>query len=121
VANMTPYLQSTLLNQLLVGTGVTLGLFITDPSGGDGVEVAGGDTYVRLLVNFVVTAEPEASNSDDITFPTPTGTWGLVGWVGLFDSSGNLLFTAPMTVPQTITAGFPLSVLAGQLVVNLSN
>lgn len=47
------------------------------------------------------------SNNTAITFPAPTGAWGVANSFGLFDAAtaGNLLFFGQLTNPKTINAG----------------
>lgn len=49
------------------------------------------------------------SNNVAITFPSPTGSWGVANSFALLDSgtwgAGNLLFYGQLTAPKTINAG----------------
>lgn len=49
------------------------------------------------------------ANAVAITFPTPTGAWGVANAFGIYDaaSGGNLLYQAALTAPKTINGGDP--------------
>jgi len=62
------------------------------------------------------------SNNIAITFPAPTASWGTVVEFCVFDAatSGNLLFRAALTAPQTVNSGatapsFAISALSGNV------
>ena len=99
-------------------------LFTAAPSNaGGGTEVGGGANYGRIavtggLVQWAGTQVAGStaastgtggttSNNALITFGTPSGSWGTVGWMAEFDaaSGGNLLFWAPLTSAKTINLG----------------
>jgi len=125
----TDYLENKIIDWLLRGqsftppTDVYVGLFTAAPSDtGGGTEVAGG-SYARVqvassLANWAGTQSAGSSttssgtggttsNNGAITFPAPTGDWGVVTHFGLFDaaSSGNLLLWAALTTPKTVNSG----------------
>ncbi len=99
---------------------------------GGGTEVAGGLGYARMSLagSLATLAGTQAagsltastgtggqtSNNAAITFGTPTGSWGTVGWAAEYDaaSAGNLLFWAPLANAKTVSAGStPPSFAAG--------
>ena len=101
-------------------TTVYLGLHTADPTdAGTGTEVSGG-SYARQSVAFTVTNN-EATNTSAIEFPTATGSWGTVGWVGVWDdvSGGNLLFHGQLATSKTIASGDVFRVPAGDLDISL--
>lgn len=68
-------------------------LFTADPSYDDsGTEVSdSGTNYARVAVNNNSTAWPDASNGvktlqEDIVFNQSTASWGLVQWIGFYDT-----------------------------------
>lgn len=101
------------------------GLFTTAPSdAGGGTEVSGGGyarvAVTRSLANFAGTqgagtttastgSSGQTSNNAAITFPTPSGNWGTVVAVGVFDAAtgGNLLVWSNLTTPKTVNNGDP--------------
>jgi hypothetical protein len=56
-----------------------------------------------------------------VTFPTATGTWGTVGWIGILDAStsGNLLYHTPLDASKSITSGDIFTIAIGNLSVTL--
>jgi hypothetical protein len=145
MASMTDFLENKLIDHLFRGVpytapaGLYVGLFTAAPSDtGGGTEVSGpGYARVNLapsVTNWAstggatTTTNPSAgtsgttSNNALISFPTPSGSWGTVTHVGIFDAStaGNLLFWAPLTATRTVTdsgtpISFPISSLSCQI------
>ena len=124
------YLEDKLLKHTFANTAFTppgtvyLGLFTAAPSDtGGGTEVSGG-SYARISCAFSVsgTNPTTATNSSAAEFATATGTWGSVGWVGVFDasSSGNLLAWAALTASKTVSSGDVFRFDAGDLDITLS-
>ena len=124
------YLEDKLLKHTFANTAFTtpgtvyLGLFTAAPSDtGGGTEVSGG-AYARISCAFSVsgTDPTTATNSSAAEFATATGTWGSVGWVGVFDasSSGNLLAWAALTASKTVSSGDVFRFDAGDLDITLS-
>jgi hypothetical protein len=105
------------LNQLYVGL-----LTAAPTDAGGGTEVSGG-SYARVpvastLANWAGTQSAgsttsssgtgaQTSNNAAITFPSPTGNWGVVSHFGIYDSltSGNLLYWAALTASKTVNNG----------------
>jgi hypothetical protein len=91
-------------------------LFTAAPSdSGGGTEVAGG-SYARvqrdpLDANWTAASatDGKTDNAAAVTFPAPSGSWGLVTHFGIFDapSGGNLLIHGALTVPKTVNASDP--------------
>jgi hypothetical protein len=124
------YLEDKLLKHTFANTAFTtpgtvyLGLFTAAPSDtGGGTEVSGG-SYARISCAFSVsgTNPTTATNSSAAEFATATGTWGSVGWVGVYDasSSGNLLAWAALTASKTVSSGDVFRFDAGDLDITLS-
>ncbi len=104
------YLANALLDAIFNGTSYTapstyLGLWtvdLSDSSTGSTSGEVSGNNYSRAVVNnngstapYWTTATSGAlENHDDITFATPSGSWGTVTAMGILDNSGtgNLLF-----------------------------
>jgi hypothetical protein len=129
---MTDYLANKLIDLIFRAqeytfpTTLYFGLFTAAPSNaGGGTEVGGGVGYSRsALVPSLSTLSGTQSagsttassgtggrigNNSLITFPQPTGSWGTVGWAGVFDASsgGNLLFHHALSSPSSIGASSP--------------
>lgn len=108
------------------GSGPTtlhVGLFTANPSDtGGGTEVSGG-AYSRVaisssLANWAGTQAAASttastgnsgttSNNGSITFPTPTGNWGVITGFGIFDAAtgGNLLIWGSLSTNKTVNNG----------------
>lgn len=121
------YLSNKLIDFIFRGqafsfANLSVGLYTATPHNwGGGTEVAGGG-YARVEVVGSLTkwagtqsagsttvstgSGGKTSNNEVLTFPSPSGAWGSVGWTGLHDSStGNLMFWAPLTLPKFVSAG----------------
>ena len=120
------YLETKILEHVLANTAYTspttvyLGLHTADPTdAGTGTEVSGG-SYARQSFASTISGNA-ATNTSAIEFPTATGSWGTVGWVGVWDNltSGNLLFHGALTNSKTIASGDVFRVPAGDLDITL--
>jgi hypothetical protein len=127
MAEMSNYLENALLNVTLRATAYTapaavyVGLYTTDPTDANtGTEVSGG-SYARTAVTFGAPSNGVTTNSGAVTFPTATGSWGTVGWIGILDAatSGNLLYHTPLTASKSITSGDIFTISVGNLSVTL--
>ena len=129
MAAFSDYLENKLIDQIFRGQAYSFpgtlyfGLLTAAPSDtGGGTEVSGG-SYARVSVtasmaNFAGTqaagsttassgTSGTTSNNNNITFPSPTGSWGVVSYVGVYDAStsGNLLAYGALTTPKTVNSG----------------
>jgi len=127
MAEMSNYLENALINVTLRATSYTapaavyVGLYTTDPTDANtGTEVSGG-SYARTAVTMGAPSDGVSTNSGAVTFPTATGTWGTVGWIGILDAStsGNLLYHTPLDASKSITAGDIFTIAIGNLSVTL--
>lgn len=128
MAEISNYLENALINVTLRNTSFTavatpyVALYTSDPTDADtGTEVSGG-SYARQSVTFGAPSNGVTTNSADVTFPTATGTWGTVGWIGIRDAStgGNLLYHTPLDVSKSITSGDVFKIATGNLSVQLA-
>lgn len=109
-----------------------VGLFTANPSTDasssyTGTEVS-GNNYSRVAVTSssgwsaisTVGTASQLSNAGTITFPTPSGSWGTITGVGIFDAAttGNLLWWVSIT-SQSIAAGVVASFAAAALVLQV--
>lgn len=142
MSGMSAYMEDGILKYLknasLTGTpfaGATaptteyVALFTTNPTADDGtgaVEVS-GSAYARVAITASSgwsaisgsgTSPHQISNSGVVTFPTPTGSWGTIIGIGIYDasSSGNLLYWNSIT-SQPIASGVVASFAIGALVI----
>jgi len=134
MAGKSQYLENQALNWLKGTTFVAapatvyVALFTTAPSddaGTSAVEVSGG-SYARIgittstgfsSISGAPSAPAQISNSGVVTFVTPTGSWGTVVAIGIYDavSAGNLLYWNTVT-SQAIGSGVVASFAIGALI-----
>ena len=120
---MSDYLGNEILDHSL-GTGaytmpttVYVGLatasFNDDNSGAE----LTGNNYARKSITFDSVASGATDNTSAVEFNAATGSWGSVGFFGLFDASsgGNLLVHGAFTTAKTIASGDVLKIDAGDL------
>ena len=135
MAGLSDYAEAAIINAFLRGTNVTaptvaslrLALFTADPTdAGTLNEVATGTWYVRQATGtFTAPAASgstqQASNTASITFPAVTVAAVTVTHVGIFDAStsGNMLFSAPMTTSKTLQVGDVLSFAPSTIVASI--
>ena len=128
MAEISNYLENAIINATLRNTTYTsvatvyVSLWTTDPTdAGSGTEVSGG-SYARTAVTFGAPSNGVTTNSADVTFPTATGSWGTVGWIGINDalSGGNLLYHTALDVSKTVASGDIFRISTGNLSVTLA-
>jgi hypothetical protein len=128
MAEMSNFLEDALINATLRATTYTsvatvyVSLWTSDPTdAGSGTEVSGG-SYARTAVTFAAPSNGVTTNSADVTFPTATASWGVVGWIGINDAatSGNLLYHSPLDTSKTIDSGDIFKISTGNLSVTLA-
>ena len=128
MAEISNFLENAIINATLRNTTYTsvatvyVSLWTSDPTdAGSGIEVSGG-SYARTAVTFGAPSNGVTTNSADVTFPTATGTWGTVGWIGINDalSSGNLLYHTALDASKSITSGDIFKITTGNLSVTLA-
>jgi hypothetical protein len=128
MAEISNFLENAIINATLRNTTYTsvatvyVSLWTTDPTdAGSGTEVSGG-SYARTAVTFGAPSNGVTTNSADVTFPTATGSWGTVGWIGINDalSSGNLLYHTALDASKSISSGDIFKITTGNLSVTLA-
>tara|TARA_B110000495_G_C22457566_1_gene285150 strand:+ start:103 stop:489 length:387 start_codon:yes stop_codon:yes gene_type:complete len=128
MAEMSDYLEVKLLNLTLNGAAFTavndpyVSLHTADPTdAGTGAEVTGG-SYARTAASFSTATVGVVATDADVTFPTATATWGVVGWIGLWDaaSGGNMLYHTALDTSKTIDSGDIFKITTGNLTVELA-
>jgi hypothetical protein len=130
MAEMSDYLEVALLNATLNGVAFTavnnpyVSLHTADPTdAGTGTEVSGG-SYARTTASFATASGTLGivATDADVTFPTATATWGVVGWIGLWDaaSGGNMLYHTALDASKTIDSGDIFKITTGNLTVELA-
>jgi hypothetical protein len=128
MAALSNYLENALINGTLRATNYTapatvyVGLFTSDPTdAGSGTEVS-GNAYARKSATFDAPSNGASVTSADIQFDQATGSWGTIGWFGIFDAStsGNLMYHGALTTSKTIDTGDVFKIAAGSLTVTLA-
>jgi hypothetical protein len=128
MAEISNFLENALINATLRNTTYTsvatvyVSLWTSDPTdAGSGTEVSGG-SYARTAVTFAAPSNGVTTNSADVTFPTCTSSWGVVGWIGINDAltTGNLLYHSPLDTSKTIDSGDIFKISTGNLSVTLA-
>lgn len=131
--SFSDYLEDELLDHVLGGADYTrpatvyVGLFTAAPTdAGGGTEVS-GNNYARVSVtnnatNFPASSGGAKANGTAITFDTPSGSWGTVVAMGIFDASsaGNLLAWADLAVNKSVSSGDVVAFAVGELDVSLT-
>lgn len=130
----TDYFQNAVLT-LLTGTAFTaltdvwVGLFTATPTDSTaGTEVTGTGYARQSLVSSAFNAPlspiPTTSSGSYITTNvavtfSATGTWGTVGFLGIFDAStgGHLLYYGALGTAQPMNSGNVLSFPAGDITI----
>ena len=128
MAEMSNFLENALINATLRNTSYTspsvvyVGLYTSDPTDANtGTEVSGG-SYARTSVTFGAPSNGATTNSASVVFPTATGTWGTIGWIGILDAatSGNLLYHTALDEAKTVGTGDIFTISSGNLSVTLA-
>ena len=130
---MSDYLKNKLLNLTLNGTAfvgmnnpyVSLHTGDPTPAGDLTTEVsASGSSYVRMPASFPIAegTSGKVETDADTTFPAATTNWGLVNYIGLWDTSiaGNMLYYTALDAAKLIDTGDVFKIAADNLTVELS-
>lgn len=113
--------ESTIIDHILGAASWTppatvyVALFTTTPTETtSGTEVS-GNNYSRVAVTNNSTNWPNATNGlkkngTAIAFPTPSGSWGTVAGMAIFDaaSGGNMMFYSTLASSRAVAAGEPV-------------
>lgn len=123
MAGKSDYLENKILDHVLRNTAYTspttvyMGLFTAAPTdAGGGTEVS-TNNYARTAITFSAAASGAITNSADVTFPTPSGSWGACTHFGIFDAAtvGNLLYWGALAQTETPLSGNVVKFLAGDI------
>lgn len=132
MASFSNYLENALLNRVFNGAALSLpstlyiGLFTAAPTdAGGGTEVS-GNNYSRLAVpadstNFPTATSGTIQNALTLTFAIPSGNWGTVTHIGIFDAAtaGNLLVWGALNQSRIITSSADVKLNQNQLTITL--
>jgi hypothetical protein len=132
MAEMSNFLENALLNATLNATTYTapaniyVSLWTSNPGDdASGTEVSTmGTSYARTAVSFATASGTSGNvlNDADVTFPTATGSFGTVGWIGINDAitGGNLLYHTALDTAKAIDTGDIFKISTGNLSVTLA-
>lgn len=125
MGSLSNYLELKLLDHFLkttsltVPTNIYVALSTADPGeSGSGLAEPSGGSYARVAHNTWAAAAARAtSNSNTITFPTATGSWGTITHWALFDAStsGNMLAYGSLSVSNSVVSGNIVTFAAGEI------
>lgn len=127
MAGMSTYLANAIINATMRNVQYTspatvyLALCTADPDTTPGSEIS-APSYTREPIVLGAPSNGVATNASATTFEVATTAWGTISWIAVYDSAtnGNLLYSAQLTSPQTITLNRIFSIPAGQLSITLS-
>lgn len=100
-----------------MATSLWLAMFTTTPNlnGTGGVEVStSGTGYARVELPRVTGtwtgptgSNQEYNNTSELIYPIPTGNWGTIVSLGVYDAgtAGNLIFVSTISTSRAITLG----------------
>ena len=120
---LSDYAENKLLDHLLgtttytAPTTVYIGLATASFTDANSSVELTGNNYARKSITFDSAASGATDNTSAVEFNAATGSWGSVGFFGLFDQStgGNLLLHGAFQNPKTIASGDVLKIDAGDL------
>jgi hypothetical protein len=128
MAEISNYLEDALINGTLRATTFTapaavyVSLHTADPTdAGTGTEVSGG-SYIRQAATFGAPSNGVSTTTADITFPQATGSWGTIGWIGIWDAqtTGNMLYHTALDASKAIDTGDIFKIASASLTVTLA-
>lgn len=131
MARIGTYLQNALLNATLLDISFTspslvyAGLHPSDPTDDTTTALANevvGSAYARQAISFGSPISGVTSTTADLLWPVATGTWGIVGFISVWDAltNGNLLYHGPVSPAVSIGNTDQLKILTGNLVIQLT-
>jgi hypothetical protein len=133
MADKSTYLRGALIAHVLGGPSYTrpavvyISLHTASPLPTGGSEVASSNGYARAaLVNdtvqWVASGTTARTNANTIVFPTPTGSWGTVTHIAVWDAptGGNLLYGGPLPSSTAIATGDQVQIVPNTLIVQES-
>lgn len=133
MAGFSDYLEQALLNATLRATAYTspakiyVALHTADPTDDGSVGEVVGNGYARQEIAFSAPTSDGTAykcvNSADVTFPDPTGNWGTITHLSLWDAdtAGQCLYTLPDTnvTPKSYGINDVCVIRAGSISVKL--
>lgn len=125
MAAASDYWEDVILDSLLDAT-LYLALSTADPGeDGTGIAEPSGGGYARaqiLTTDWAAASGGAKSTDEDIAFGAPSGNWGTITHIALFDavSGGNMLLHAELAYSKEILSGASAPTFAaGDLTVSI--
>jgi hypothetical protein len=121
------YLANALLGHVLrvaayTPTALNLALSTANPGDtGSGIAEPSGNNYARRSVSssFGAASNGSSANNALITFNVPSGSWGLITHMAIYDQTTNMLIYTTATPNQTPASGDTVQYAIGALTVTL--
>lgn len=128
MANSSYTLDTALLNATLLGNTFTgnatqyMSLYSTTPTGNTGGTEITGNGYSRQTAAFTV-ANNVATLSGNVVFTASGGAWTSVVAAGVMDapSAGNLLYFNTLPTAKSISNGYSLTFVSGNVTITLGS
>lgn len=129
MGSFSNYLENKILDHIFktaaytVPTNIYVALSTADPTdAGSGIAEPVGNAYARVQCNaWDAAALGATANTNQVTFPQATGSWGTITHFALFDAitGGNMLAHGALTTSKAITTGDTPRFNAGDIDVTL--
>ena len=121
MANATNYLKNKMIDHMLRGVAWTppstlyVALYTTNPTPADSATEVSGGSYARQSITLAAEVSGATENTNLITFPAATVSWGSIAYYVIKDASsgGNGLIFGAFTSAKTIDIGDILSIPIG--------
>ena len=117
------YADNLVVSALLNGVNLTapttlyLALYTSDPTAADSGTEISGFSYARQAITFGSPTNGTVESTNNIVFPTATGTWGTITYAAIRDAitAGNLLISGALASSKSISFGDILLFNAGNV------
>lgn len=130
MGSISDYLENSLLDHLLKNTVYTppaniyFALSTADPTeDGSGIAEPSGNGYARAKCNtWNAATSRQTKNTNQVSFATPTGSWGTITHFGIFDAltGGNFLGYGALSVPRAVATGDDMKLPAESIAIVFS-
>lgn len=130
MGSLSNYLKNKLLDHIVgktsytMPTNIYIALSTADPGeDGSGIAEPVGNNYSRVQTTgatWTAASGGATTNTADIIFPEPSGSWGTISHVAIFDAptGGNMLAYDDVPTPKSFGAGEIPRIAAGEFTLN---
>jgi hypothetical protein len=120
--------KQSFLNHALANTvwqyngAIFMALYTANPTEfGSHMNEVSGEGYARQEVTgFFTVANGSAAINTNVLFPVAEEDWGVINYIGIVDSSNEMLFYGPVEFAVEVLEDDTFSVLANKLVITLN-